>query len=157
MSGGHAAARYPPERLLGASRSGMHGLCRTRRKAVQHSGAGGGNIRRALVLLRERQASADIRSDFPILARRVNGHPLVWLDNAATTQTRALWTLADYYSRCNSNAPVGIRWRARPRRRMRKPAQGGALIGATDRSEVVFVRGATEAINLRPQAGAGRI
>jgi len=100
----------------------------------------------------KRQASADIRSDFPILARRVNGHPLVWLDNAATTQKPkcVMDALADYYSRCNSNVHRGAHTLAREATAAYEEARAkvGALIGATDRSEVVFVRGATEAINL---------
>jgi len=100
----------------------------------------------------KRQTSADIRSDFPILARRVNGHPLVWLDNAATTQKPkcVMDALADYYSRCNSNVHRGAHTLAREATAAYEEARAkvGALIGATDRSEVVFVRGATEAINL---------
>jgi cysteine desulfurase/selenocysteine lyase len=100
----------------------------------------------------KREAPRDVRGDFPILKRRVNGHPLVWLDNAATTQKPqcVLDALADYYSRYNSNVHRGAHTLAREATAAFEDARGkaGALIGATDRSEVVFVRGATEAINL---------
>ena len=51
----------------------------------------------------------DVREDFPILKRRVNGHPLVWLDNAATTQKPrcVMDALEDYYSNYNANVHRG--------------------------------------------------
>jgi cysteine desulfurase/selenocysteine lyase len=51
-----------------------------------------------------------IRGDFPILSRKVNGHPLVYLDNAATSQTprQVIDTIVDYYSRYNSNIHRGV-------------------------------------------------
>lgn len=100
----------------------------------------------------KREAPTDVRGDFPILKRRVNGHPLVWLDNAATTQKPqcVMDALADYYGNYNSNVHRGAHTLAREATTAFEDARGrvGALIGATDRAEVVFVRGATEGINL---------
>lgn len=100
----------------------------------------------------KREAPADVRGDFPILKRRVNGHPLVWLDNAATTQKPqcVMDALADYYGTYNSNVHRGAHTLAREATAAFEDARSkvGSLIGTTDRSEVVFVRGATEGINL---------
>ena len=51
-----------------------------------------------------------IRKDFPILNRKVNGYPLVYLDNAATSQTpqKVIDTIVDYYSRYNANIHRGV-------------------------------------------------
>ncbi len=92
------------------------------------------------------------RSDFPILARRVNGHRLVWLDNAATTQKPqcVMDTLSHYYGTYNSNVHRGAHTLAREATTAYEEARKkiGALIGAPEREEIIFVRGATEAINL---------
>lgn len=100
----------------------------------------------------KRQAPADVRGDFPILKRQVNGHPLVWLDNAATTQKPqcVMDALADYYGRYNANVHRGAHTLSREATAAFEDARSktGALIGATDRSEIIFVRGATEGINL---------
>jgi cysteine desulfurase/selenocysteine lyase len=100
----------------------------------------------------KREAPADVRADFPILSRRVNGHPLVWLDNAATTQKPrcVLDAVARYYETCNSNVHRGAHTLAREATAAFEEARNkaGALIGAPERGEVVFVRGATEGINL---------
>jgi len=100
----------------------------------------------------KREAPTDVRGDFPILKRRVNGHPLVWLDNAATTQKPqcVLDALAHYYSTYNSNVHRGAHTLAREATAAYEAAREktGALIGTADRGEIVFVRGATEAVNL---------
>ena len=93
-----------------------------------------------------------VRSDFPILKRTVNGHPLIWLDNAATTQKplRVMDALNRFYSNYNSNIHRGAHELARQatdayedaREKVRK------FIGAGAREEVVFTRGTTEAVNL---------
>ena len=51
-----------------------------------------------------------VRSDFPILSRRVNGKPLVYLDNAATSQKprQVIEALVEYYERYNSNVHRGV-------------------------------------------------
>ncbi len=100
----------------------------------------------------QREEPANVRGDFPILKRRVNGHPLVWLDNAATTQKPqcVIDALEDYYGTYNSNVHRGAHTLAREATAAFEEARDktGALIGAPEREEVIFVRGATEAINL---------
>jgi len=106
-----------------------------------------------------------IRRDFPILARRVHGKPLVYLDNAATTQKpqQVIDRLVRYYGEENANIHRGVHLlsveatdaydetRAAVRR----------FLNAADAREIVFVRGATEGINLvaatygRSHVGAG--
>ena len=57
-----------------------------------------------------KESVARIRTDFPILSREVNGSPLVYLDNAATSQTpqAVIDTIADYYTRYNANIHRGV-------------------------------------------------
>jgi len=93
-----------------------------------------------------------IRRDFPILSERVNGRPLIWLDNAATTQKpqAVLDRLAHFYRHENSN----IHRAAHELAARATDAYEGArktvarFLGAGSEKDVVFVRGATEAINL---------
>lgn len=93
-----------------------------------------------------------IRQDFPILHRRINGKPLIWLDNAATTQKpqKVIDTLSSYYSQYNSNIHRGAHTLSHLATHAyelsRRKAQG--FIGASFPEEIIFVRGATEAINL---------
>ncbi|MEK9787370.1 MAG: aminotransferase class V-fold PLP-dependent enzyme, partial [Flavobacteriaceae bacterium] len=51
-----------------------------------------------------------IRADFPILSRKVKGQPLIYFDNAATSQTprQVIDTITDYYTRLNSNIHRGV-------------------------------------------------
>ena len=99
---------------------------------------------------------AAIRRDFPILAERINGRPLVWLDNAATTQKpqAVIDRLTHFYSHENSN----IHRAAHELAARSTDAYEGAratvqrFLGASTPEEVVFVRGATEAINLVAQS-----
>ena len=93
-----------------------------------------------------------IRADFPILQRRVHGRPLVYLDNAATTQKpqAVIDRLVQYYSTENANIHRGVHTLSMEatdayeasRHRVR------AFLNAADAREIVFVRGATEAVNL---------
>lgn len=93
-----------------------------------------------------------IRRDFPILRERVNGRPLVWFDNAATTQKPqvVIDRLAKFYATENSN----IHRAAHELAARATDAYEGAretvrrFIGASSTEEIVFVRGTTEAINL---------
>jgi cysteine desulfurase/selenocysteine lyase len=95
---------------------------------------------------------AAIRRDFPILAERVNGKPLIWFDNAATTQKpqAVIDRLAYFYAHENSN----IHRAAHELAARATDAYEGArnkvahFIGAASSEEIIFVRGATEAINL---------
>ena len=93
-----------------------------------------------------------VRDDFPILGLRVNGRPLVYLDNAATSQKprAVLSAVEDYYERQNGNIHRGVHHLSQTATEAyalarRKVAR---FIGAADPREIVFVRGATEGINL---------
>jgi len=97
-----------------------------------------------------------IRRDFPILEERVNGKPLVWLDNAATTQKpkSVIDRLSHFYSHENSNihrAAHELAARATDayeaaREKVRR------FLSAPSTKEIIFVRGATEGINLVAQS-----
>jgi cysteine desulfurase/selenocysteine lyase len=93
-----------------------------------------------------------VRRDFPTLSERINGHQLVWLDNAATTHKpqAVIDRLAQFYAHENSN----IHRAAHTLAARATDAYEGAresvrrFINAPEVEEVIFVRGATEAINL---------
>ena len=95
---------------------------------------------------------AQIRSDFPILSKQINGHPLVWLDNGATTQRPqvVIDRLKYYYENENSNVHRGAHTLAAASTDAYENARNIVrdFIGAPSSQEVVFVRGTTEAINL---------
>ena len=97
-----------------------------------------------------------IRRDFPILQERVNGRPLVWLDNAATTQKpqSVIDRLRYFYEHENSNihrAAHELAARATDAyEEAREKVRG--FLNASSTNEIVFVRGATEAINLVAQS-----
>jgi cysteine desulfurase/selenocysteine lyase len=92
------------------------------------------------------------RQDFPILAQRVHGRPLVYLDNAATTQKprAVIDALRRYYEYDNANIHRGVHElsvRATEQyERARTVVQ--RFLGAADAREIIFARGTTEAINL---------
>jgi len=92
-----------------------------------------------------------IREDFPILDQQVNGHPLIYFDNAATSQKPrpVLDALAHYYERDNANVHRGLHELSNRSTTAYEGARErlAAYIGA-DTSEVIFTRGTTEAINL---------
>ncbi len=96
------------------------------------------------------------RQDFPILSETVNGHRLVWLDNAATTQKpqAVIDRLARYYSHENSNVHRAAHELAARSTDAYEAARRtvARFLGASSGEEVVFVRGATEAINLVAQS-----
>jgi cysteine desulfurase/selenocysteine lyase len=93
-----------------------------------------------------------IRRDFPILHQTVHGHPLVYLDNAATSQKPmvVIDAIRNYYSVDNSNIHRGVH--ALSERSTRHYEEGRIhiqrFLGAADPREIIFVRGTTEAINL---------
>ncbi len=93
-----------------------------------------------------------IREDFPILDQEIGGHRLVYLDNAASSQKpRAVIEALDhYYERDHANVHRGIHALSMRATEAYEEARGrtARYIGAADPSEVVFVRGTTEAINL---------
>jgi cysteine desulfurase/selenocysteine lyase len=93
-----------------------------------------------------------IRRDFPILATRVRGKPLVYLDNAATTQKPrpVLEAVSRYYTSMNANIHRGVHYLSELGTRAYEDARArvARFLGTPDPREIVFVRGATEAINL---------
>lgn len=92
------------------------------------------------------------RADFPILNQHAYNHPLVYLDNAATTQkpTVVINSLTDYYNTINSNIHRGVHYLSQLAtgefEQARKSVQ--QFINAEHDYEVIFTRGATESINL---------
>ncbi len=93
-----------------------------------------------------------IRSDFPILDQQVNGHPLVYLDSAASSQKprQVIDTLVNYYQRDNSNVHRALHELSNRatdafEAARKKVAQ---FIDATSADEIIFTRGSTEGINL---------
>jgi cysteine desulfurase / selenocysteine lyase len=106
-----------------------------------------------------------VRRDFPILSRPVRGKPLVYLDSAATTQKprQVVEAMARYFDQENANVHRGVHFLSEratgayegARERVRK------FLNARDASEIIFVRGTTEALNLvafsfgRLRVGAG--
>lgn len=101
-----------------------------------------------------------IRSDFPILGEQVNGHPLVYLDNAATTQKprQVIDTLSDYYATYNANIHRGLHTLSeRATNEYESARQRTAqFINAAKSCEVIFTRGTTEAINVVARAWGDR-
>jgi cysteine desulfurase/selenocysteine lyase len=96
-----------------------------------------------------------IRRDFPILSERVNGKPLIWLDNAATTQKpkAVIDRLAYFYEHENSNIHRAAHELAARSTDAYEAAREtvARFLGAASTDEIIFVRGATEGINLIAQ------
>ncbi len=102
-----------------------------------------------------------LRGDFPILNREVHGKPLVYLDNAATSQTpqQVIEVFSDYYSRYNANIHRGLHTLAdeataafeTTRHRVK------AFLNAEDARQIIFTRGTTEAINLVAQSWGAQL
>ena len=99
-----------------------------------------------------------VRRDFPILAREVNGHPLVYLDNAASAQRpqAVIDAEAHYYAEIHANVHRGVHTLSQRATEAYESARERArtFINAASTREVIFVRGTTEAINLVAQAFA---
>jgi cysteine desulfurase / selenocysteine lyase len=95
---------------------------------------------------------ARIRADFPILQRQVNGRPLIYLDNAATTQKprQVIDSLVDFYTNTNANVHRGVHTLSVESTDLYEAAREriGRFVGARSPEELVFVRNTTEAINL---------
>jgi cysteine desulfurase/selenocysteine lyase len=102
--------------------------------------------------VRERFPVRVIRKDFPILSETVNGKPLIWLDNAATTQKPAcvIDRLAYFYRHENSNVHRGAHTLAARATDVFEAARETVcrFLHAQSPKEIIFVRGTTEAINL---------
>ena len=96
--------------------------------------------------------TAAIREQFPILSREVHGRPLVYLDNAATTQKpqSVIDALSHYYSTMNANIHRGLHTLAEEATAAYEDVrkQVAAFIGAGSHREVVFTRNTTESLNL---------
>lgn len=94
----------------------------------------------------------DIRADFPILSREVYGRPLVYLDNAATTQKprAVVEAIAQEYYSVNANVHRGVHFLSQQATTLHEEARERvrAFIGAQSVSEIVFTRGTTESLNL---------
>ena len=97
-----------------------------------------------------------IREDFPILKEMVHGKPLVYLDNAATSQKPrvVLDALDHYYTTENANVHRGIHYLSQQATQGYEDARGKIrqLLNASDDREIIFVRGTTEGINLVAQS-----
>jgi cysteine desulfurase/selenocysteine lyase len=125
----------------------------------------------AAVPIRERAAVQQpfdvegIRKDFPILHTKVHGHPLVYLDNAATSQKpqSVIGALVQYYESGNANIHRGVHYLSQIATEEFEKARETvrAFVNAAQTSEIIFTRGTTEAINLvaqtygRQHVGAG--
>ena len=94
----------------------------------------------------------DFRKDFPILDQKVNGYPLVYLDNAATTQKpqAVIDALSDYYLTINSNIHRGVHHLSQVATDRFEEARRAVqqFIHAPHAHEIIFTRGTTESINL---------
>lgn len=93
-----------------------------------------------------------LRADFPILDQKVNGHPLIYFDNAATSQKprAVIEALTRYYEHDNANVHRGIHElsnRATTEFEAAR-ARAAAFLNARSAEEIIFTRGTTEAINL---------
>ena len=93
-----------------------------------------------------------IRSDFPILKSQINGNPLIYLDNAATTQKpkTVIDTITNYYLTYNSNIHRGTHHLSNVATEAHEAARKTiqTYINAAHDSEIIFTRGTTEAVNL---------
>jgi cysteine desulfurase/selenocysteine lyase len=105
-----------------------------------------------MTFTKEKTLAEQVRVDFPILHQEVNGKPLVYLDNAATSQKPMLVlnTLRDYYEQYNSNVHRGVHTLSAKATDAYEGARDKvtAFVNATSRQEIIFTRNATEAINL---------
>ena len=118
--------------------------------------AGGGDgDRRA----RANAFAAEARRDFPALRQEINGKPLVYLDNAASTQKpdAVIDAISRYYRRDHANVHRGIHELARRATEAYEGARErvARFLGAGDPAEVIWTRGTTEAINLVANAWGG--
>jgi cysteine desulfurase/selenocysteine lyase len=100
-----------------------------------------------------------IRADFPILARRIGDHPLVYLDNAATGQKpqAVIDAVSSFYRTTNANIHRGVHTLSVEATNAYEAARATMqrFVGAARPEEIVFVRGATEGINLVASAWGG--
>lgn len=102
------------------------------------------------------QTQRDIRAEFPVLERIVRGKPILYLDNAATTQKpqAVVDTITRFYQEENSNIHRGLYYMSEEATDRYEATRDKVrdFLNARDRSEIVFLRGATEALNLIAQS-----
>jgi cysteine desulfurase/selenocysteine lyase len=108
---------------------------------------------------------AALRRDFPVLAREVNGRPLCYLDNAASSQRpqAVIDSVSRYYETCHANVHRGVHRLSQEATELFEGARDTVqrFLNARSRREVIFLRGTTEAVNLvaqsyaRPRIGPG--
>jgi cysteine desulfurase/selenocysteine lyase len=130
---------------------------------ISRPGMVGGMVEGAigdLKLPRQQMDIGSVRRDFPILHEQVNGHPLIWLDNAATTQKpqSVIDRISYFYEHENSNIHRAAHELAARATDAYEDARTKVahFLNASSSKEIVFVRGATEAINLVAQAWGRR-
>lgn len=101
-----------------------------------------------------------IRQDFPILEERAHGYPLIYFDNAATTQKprAVLEALQNYYEHNNANVHRGLHELSSRATEAYENSRGrvAEYLGAASPDEIVFTRGTTESINLVAQSWGGK-
>ena len=112
-----------------------------------------------MAAVREMHAAFDVqrvRQDFPVLARLVNGCPLVYLDNAASAQQPAavIDAVADYARSHHANVHRGVHTLSQEATALFEAAREKvrAFVNAASTAEIIFLRGTTEAVNLVAQA-----
>ena len=114
--------------------------------------------RHALTSAAPRFAVESVRGDFPVLARRVRGAPLAYLDNGASAQRplAVIEAVDDYERRHHANVHRGVHTLSQEATELYEAARDAAtrFLNARSRHEIVFVRGTTEAINLVAQSHA---
>jgi cysteine desulfurase / selenocysteine lyase len=105
-----------------------------------------------MTLATERTLATQVRADFPILHQEIHGKPLVYLDNAASSQKpiAVIEALQNYYSSDNANVHRGVHTLSSRATDGYEGARDkvAALINAAHREEIIYTRNATEAINL---------
>jgi cysteine desulfurase / selenocysteine lyase len=111
----------------------------------------------------EKERFADlekVRAEFPILHQKVNGHDLIYFDNAATSQKPrvVIDALRDYYEQDNANVHRGIHELSNRASAAYEASRGRAakFLNARSPDEIVFTRGTTESINLVAHSWAGK-
>ncbi|MGL6055236.1 MAG: aminotransferase class V-fold PLP-dependent enzyme, partial [Vibrio metschnikovii] len=104
---------------------------------------------------------AAVRAQFPILNQNIEGKPLVYLDNAATTQKpmAVIEAITDFYTQCNANVHRGVHRLADQATQRYEHGRDvvANYIHAFDRSEVIWTSGTTESINIVAHGIAQRL
>ncbi|MGD1703225.1 SufS family cysteine desulfurase [Dapis sp. BLCC M229] len=105
-----------------------------------------------MTIIQERTLADKVREDFPILNQEINGKPLVYLDNAATSQKplAVINAWQEYYLKYNSNVHRGIHTLSTKATDAYEGARDkvAAFVNAASRNEIIYTRNASEAINL---------